>query len=602
MFAKIIPCLRLPRHLGDFWYIIPDQGEQNIHIGSVVDIPFHGRITLGVVEKITSKRPENIETFKSSYQLYSWFPALTKEQIALLLSIAQKFFLSKATLLQSFLPTIPKRWMNHTSYRTGFAYRLLADETEQSRTRQEQAQASPSSQKWAEEKKSPCVVQYTSIADKLSYYSHMIQQAMAEETQILFLVPELHALKDFEQFFRGIKKIISLHRTLPKNDYLHHWLTIQQGNATVVVGTRIAAFAPFSRLKYIILDDEHTPFHKQWERNPRIHARDIAIEMAKILHAQLFFTTPTPTVETYFQILSVKYTRQSLPASAITARADRPISAPHAPSITIVHCKNERSSKKASLLSLPIENILLNNAEQHKTTLIIALKKDLASHLQQQFPQWQIEKLEVRSKKNAHTPVSSSPIIIATKAALYRMQWKSIATIILPFLDEFLATPGFRSNEETLQMLFHIRNKLQNENSGHAEIVLQTNMPQHPVILAFSTNQVDPWYMAELEERQKFCYPPYSRFMKLIYQHHLLEQGDARVKAISGSLKKALVDSAIQHVEIFGPLLQKKTEKLKQKRWVLIIKNTLPETPFPEKLLEHIPSDWIIDLDPLDLL
>jgi primosomal protein N' (replication factor Y) len=83
----------------------------------------------------------------------------------------------------------------------------------------------------------------------------------------------------FTERFPG--KTAILHSSLTRRQRIDEWLRIYRGEATIVIGTRSAVFAPLANLGLVVVDEEHETSYKQ-EEVPRYHARDTAVMRAKL--------------------------------------------------------------------------------------------------------------------------------------------------------------------------------------------------------------------------------------------------------------------------------------------------------------------------------
>ena len=77
------------------------------------------------------------------------------------------------------------------------------------------------------------------------------------------------------------EKVVVWHSHLSAGERVDAWKNLITGKSRIVVGARSAIFAPLSKLRLIIVDEEHESAYKQ-EDTPRYHARDIAVVRAKI--------------------------------------------------------------------------------------------------------------------------------------------------------------------------------------------------------------------------------------------------------------------------------------------------------------------------------
>jgi primosomal protein N' (replication factor Y) len=114
---------------------------------------------------------------------------------------------------------------------------------------------------------------------KTEVYLHAAETALAQGKQALVLVPEINLTPQLEARFAARfpgRVLVSLHSGLTPAQRLRHWLLAHLGVADLVLGTRLAVFAPLPRLGLIVVDEEHDPSFKQQE-GARYSARDLAV-------------------------------------------------------------------------------------------------------------------------------------------------------------------------------------------------------------------------------------------------------------------------------------------------------------------------------------
>ena len=73
----------------------------------------------------------------------------------------------------------------------------------------------------------------------------------------------------------------------------------KSGKIRIMIGPRSALFTPFNRLSLIIIDEDHESAYKS-ENVPRYHARETAIELAKMTGAKVVLGSATPSLESYY--------------------------------------------------------------------------------------------------------------------------------------------------------------------------------------------------------------------------------------------------------------------------------------------------------------
>ncbi|MCD8515377.1 MAG: primosomal protein N', partial [Burkholderiaceae bacterium] len=114
----------------------------------------------------------------------------------------------------------------------------------------------------------------------------------------------------------GSHGVVSLHSGLTPAQRLKHWLMAHQGQARIVLGTRMAIFASLPRLRLIVVDEEHDPSYKSQE-GARYSARDLAVYRARLESAQapcqVLLGSATPSLESWHAAEQGRYQRLMMP-------------------------------------------------------------------------------------------------------------------------------------------------------------------------------------------------------------------------------------------------------------------------------------------------
>ena len=150
---------------------------------------------------------------------------------------------------------------------------------------------------------------------KTLVYIELLRHIVDERGQTaIVLVPEIALTPQTVDRFRAAfgDKIAVLHSALSEGERYDAWLALKRGDKRIVVGARSAVFAPLENLGAIIVDEEHESSYKQGE-TPRYHAREVAIVRAKNEGAITVLGSATPSLESWANATSGKYTLIMLP-------------------------------------------------------------------------------------------------------------------------------------------------------------------------------------------------------------------------------------------------------------------------------------------------
>ncbi|MCX7176086.1 MAG: primosomal protein N' [Proteobacteria bacterium] len=137
---------------------------------------------------------------------------------------------------------------------------------------------------------------------KTEVYLRLIEQVLAQGKQALMLVPEIALTPQLEgrvaeRFPQAL--VVSAHSGMADAARARGFLDALEGRADILLGTRLAVFAPLPRLGLIVVDEEHDPSFKQQE-GLRYSARDVAVWRAHQLGVPIVLGSATPSLETFY--------------------------------------------------------------------------------------------------------------------------------------------------------------------------------------------------------------------------------------------------------------------------------------------------------------
>ena len=202
---------------------------------------------------------------------------------------------------------------------------------------------------------------------KSEVYLHAIAAALAAGRQALLLVPEIALTPQLEALVRERfpgTAAVSLHSGLNAGERLTHWRAAQNGQARIVLGTRLAVFAPLPELGLIIVDEEHDASYKQAE-GFRYSARDLAVVRARLRSIPVVLGSATPALESYHNAVSGRYRLLTL---------DRRIGAP----LPRIACIDTRAAKPADGLSAPLLEAITERLARGEQSLVFINRRGYA--------------------------------------------------------------------------------------------------------------------------------------------------------------------------------------------------------------------------------
>ena len=159
-------------------------------------------------------------------------------------------------------------------------------------------------------KKKVVLLHGVTSSGKTEIYIHLIQKALDEGKQVLYLLPEIALTVQMMDRLRAVfgNRLGIYHSRYSDAERVEIWQKqLSRNPYDVILGARSAVFLPFQRLGLIIVDEEHETSFKQQDPAPRYHARSVAVMMAAHGRASVLLGTATPSVESYYNAQTGKY-------------------------------------------------------------------------------------------------------------------------------------------------------------------------------------------------------------------------------------------------------------------------------------------------------
>ena len=499
---------------------------------------------------------------------------------------------------------------------------------------------------------------------KTEVYLRLIAQALSEDRQTLVLIPEISLTPQLESVFRKrftAIQIVSLHSGLNDTERLSGWLQAQRGEARVILGTRLAIFAPLPKLGLIIVDEEQDSSFKQQD-GLRYSARDLAIFRAKQRQIPVVLGSATPSLETYYSVLSGRYHCLRLKNRAVKSavlpqvecvdmRSDKPLNGLSRSLIKAIdNCLVHRQQSLIFINRRGYAPVLICPAcgwaavcQRCSSRLVVHLReKKLSCHhcghresfpdacpqcgeqdmmpfgrgtqrveeaLAVQFPSARILRIDrdSMSRKNAWRAILQAihqqevDILIGTQLLAKGHDFPNLALVGILGADTSLYSTDFRAGERLFTQLMQVAGR-----AGRAEILgrvlVQTDFPNHPLYQALKQHDYDVLAKMILAERKVAGFPPYTYQALLRAEAHSLQT----VFDFLNAARKRVRSSA--GVEVFDPVSANMVRLKGMERAHLLVQSSSRKKlqSFLAQWFQQINTmtfykvRWILDVDPIE--
>ena len=413
---------------------------------------------------------------------------------------------------------------------------------------------------------------------KTAIYIKLIRKCLDAGKCAMLLVPEIALTPQLLSLLAAHfgDKTAVLHSSLSAGERYDQWKRVRSGDATVVVGTRSAVFAPAENLGLIILDEEQEHSYKS-ENNPRYSAKEVAIWRGAREQALVLLGSATPSVESMYRARQGDYTLYRLQ----NRYNGRPL-----PAVRIVDMREEL--KMGNDLSLSDElrlgiadnlaegkqSILLLNRRGNSRALIcvdcreipscprcdVRLTYHSANHrlmchycgysqpapqrcgcggplkpmgtgtqkvqqeLAQLFPEMETIRMDADtvSAVNTHEKILDRfkqeriPVLIGTQMVAKGLNLPDVTLVGVLDADLSLYTGGYRAGETTFNMLTQVVGRAgRGDTEGRA--IIQTMVPEHQVICLAARQDYGAFYDLEINLRRVQNAPPFGDMAEVTF-------------------------------------------------------------------------------------
>lgn len=211
---------------------------------------------------------------------------------------------------------------------------------------------------------------------------------------------------------------------------------------------------------------------------------------------------------------------------------------------------------------------------------------------------------ETTREKDAHEMIlthfanQQADILVGTQMLAKGLDLPLVTLVGIVLADVGLNLPDPFAGERAFQLLTQVAGRAGRSARG-GKVVLQTFMPENPVIQAAARHDYAAFYRLELENRRLLNYPPFSQLLRLEYRHRDPQKAESESRALAARLAAQISAEKRIQTDLIGPApcFFAKTDDLH--RWQIIVRG-----PDPLSLLRNWPAftGWRLEANPQNLL
>ncbi len=413
---------------------------------------------------------------------------------------------------------------------------------------------------------------------KTEVYLQTIETIVDQGKQVIVLIPEIaltyQTVRRFTERFG--ERVAFLHSRLSAGERYDQYRLAKEGKLDIMIGPRSALFTPFQNLGCIVIDEEHENSYKS-EQVPKYHARETAIELARMTDSSVILGSATPSMESYQRALNGDYTLLELKQRAKNARL---------PEVEIVDLKAELAAKNRSMFSRVLQEEMRLRLERKEQTMLflnrrgysgsvscrscgkpimcphcsvsLTLHYDQTLHchycghtiplpekcpecgspyiaafgtgtqkveeaVKKLFPEARVLRMDAdttREKESYEKILSSfanegADILVGTQMIVKGHDFPKVTLVGILAADLSLNVSDYRSGERTFQLLAQASGRAgRDELPG--KVIIQTYQPEHYSITTAAGEDYTGFFKQEMAYRRLMKYPPQAHILAVL--------------------------------------------------------------------------------------
>ncbi|HHI68548.1 MAG TPA: primosomal protein N' [Planctomycetes bacterium] len=482
---------------------------------------------------------------------------------------------------------------------------------------------------------------------KTEVYLRAVAETLARRRTAVVLVPEISLTPQTVARFRArFGKVAVLHSSLTGAQRADQWRLLLEGRRAVAVGPRSALFAPLDRLGLIVVDEEHENTFKQGNV-PRYHARDMALERARICGAVAILGSATPSLESWKAAREGKLELLELPSRVGGGRI---------PQTVIVDMRREKKGPGGMpFLSRVLVNIMRDRLKRGEQVILFLNRRGFApvltcrrcgisvrckecsvpmtfhrsrrrlvchycageisppekcpecgwpelyylgfgterveGEVRRIFPEYPVVRMDSDTMARRDEVGRALQafrkgefrILVGTQMIAKGLDFPRVTVVGVISADTSLLLPDFRAAERTFQLVAQVAGRA-GRGDAPGVVVVQTLVPDHPAVVEAAKHDFRSFAAFELAQRKERGFPPFGRIARIVLEGKDEEKTAQAAGKVGEELREAGRGGAFQ---VLGPA-RAPLERI-QGRWRFHVLALIPPATTEDDLERLLP-------------
>lgn len=421
----------------------------------------------------------------------------------------------------------------------------------------------------------PCLIKGVTGSGKTEVYMRLIEAAIQKGGQAIVLIPEISlTYQNVMRFYNRFGNVVSvINSRLSKGEKYDRFRMAREGSIKIMIGPRSALFTPFNNLSLIIIDEEHESAY-QSEPVPRYHARETAVELAKMSNAKVIMGSATPSMEAYYRSLNGQYHLYTMKY--------RPRGS-ELPTVSVVDMREELKNGNRSIFSNELMSLMEDRLAKKEQIMLFLNRRgyqgfitcrdcgtvlecphcaiSMTQHfnnrlychycgyeseftkicpkcggkhigtfkagtekveeeIKKLFPEAAVLRMDMDTTKgkDGHAKIleafldHKADILVGTQMIVKGHDFGNVTLMGVLLADMSLHSSDYRASEVTFELLTQAAGRA-GRGSGHGDVVIQTYDPDNYSIKCAKDQDYEAFYEEEIGFRELLMYPPVCHMM-----------------------------------------------------------------------------------------
>jgi primosomal protein N' (replication factor Y) len=493
---------------------------------------------------------------------------------------------------------------------------------------------------------------------KTQVYIEAARHELSAGRSSIVLVPEIALTPQLvAEFTNHFPQVVVTHSHMSEPERHKAWLEVANASEPlIVIGPRSALFMPIPDLGLIVIDEAHEPSYKQ-DQSPRYSALRTASVLAKLhKNAKVVLGSATPSISDYYlaehtKSPIIKLTKPAVAtekpsvelidlrkkelfrehrflSDALLARMREALQANQ--QVLLFH--NRRGTAPTTLCSNCGWSSLCEtcfvpmtlHADKHQLMCHICGRahkvppscpecgnpsivfrgigtKMIEDEVRKAFPKANIARFDADNaadqtldRRYQEIYDGHIDIMIGTQILAKGLDVPRLSLVGVMQADNGLHLPDYQAEERVFQLLYQVAGRV-GRGKHESHVVVQTFLPDHAAITHALERDYDGFYQAQLLERKRGNFPPFTYLLKLTTSYKTEAGAIRAARAMTTKLR-----GAYPHLTIQGPTPAFYERMHGNYRWQLLIKSK--KRSELAVIADSMPVGWQVDLDAANLL